>query len=286
MFYGLAYGTALLPEKCSYCLSDIVAWVLQHLVRYRRKVIALNLGNSFPDKSVKELQQVEKGFYRNISDVLFETIRLLRLKPSTLKSRIRITNPEAIENLYATQKSVFLAIGHTGNWEWLASFLSVSIELPMIAIYKKLSDNQFDLFLKKIRQGFGRLELVESKSAYKYLASLSQPHAILILADQTPLKRDSHHWLTFLNQDTSFFMGLEKMAKRLNHAVLYLDLHRVRRGYYDITVHEICSECSQTAPYSITRQYSQHLERSIRIQPESWLWSHRRWKHKPPHDNL
>jgi len=61
--------------------------------------------------------------------------------------------------------------------------------------------------------------------------------------------------------------------------VFYLDIQRVKRGYYECKVVPVALEPSSTAEYEITNRFMSMLETSIRRQPEFWLWSHNRWKH-------
>ncbi len=282
LFGILAKSLAIMPRKLFYLFSDFIAWILNALIGYRLKVVKTNLRNSFPEKSEAEIKKITAAFYRNLSDTILETIALYKQSAKSMNKMVHIVNPELIQEVYNSGKSVFFAIGHTANWELLASYLSLNQPFALSAIYKKLSDDNSDALMKRLRQSFGKLELFESKSAYKnLLAKKTEQHAVLILGDQTPLKRDSHFWMKFLNQDTSFFMGLERMASKLDYAVIYLEFCRLGRGSYSIKAKEICRECTNLPNNSITLQYAHLLEQTINAKPEAWLWSHKRWKHKP-----
>lgn len=282
-FVGSLQMLARLPESTRLCLADFISWILRRVLKYRLKVVRKNLRQSFPDFTEAKWRATEKQFYRNLADVMMETISLLKMSPEILKNSIHITNPEIIEALYNQQKSVFITSGHTGNWELMASFLSLSLPHQTTAIYKKLSNDNFDALMKKIRLAHGKLNLIESKAAYRYLASSKDiPHAVLILGDQTPQNRETNYWTDFLHQDTAFFTGLEKMAKSLDFAVVYLDFYRISRGKYVANAIPLCTDCKNQSPHFITEQYARLLERSIRERPDNWLWSHRRWKHKRP----
>lgn len=280
---GFAYLIASVPLRLRYFLSDFVGWMLHRVIKYRNKVVKTNLRNSFPEMNAQERAGIEKQFYHNLADIMLETIALLRMSENELQQSIRIINPEIFTELFQKHQSVFVTIGHTANWELLASYLSLSLPHQSTAIYKKLSDDNFDRFMKKLRQKHGKLALVESKAAYRYLAAnKGMKHAVLILGDQTPQNRDTNYWTNFLHQDTPFFTGLEKMAKSLNFAVVYLDFYRIGRGKYEALAINICTDCDKQPAENITKQYTQLLERSIMQRPDNWLWSHKRWKHKRP----
>lgn len=282
LFGILAKLLAIMPRKLFYLFSNFIAWNLYIIFGYRLKVVKTNLRNSFPEKSEAEIKKITAAFYRNLSDTILETIALYKQSAKSMNKMVHILNPELIQEVHDSGKSVFFAIGHTANWELLASYLSINQPFALSAIYKKLSDDNSDALMKRLRQRFGKLELFESKSAYKnLLAKKTQQQAVLILGDQTPLKRDSHFWMKFLNQDTSFFIGLERMASKLDYAVIYLEFCRLARGSYSLKAIEICRECTNLPDNSITLQYAQLLEKTIHARPDAWLWSHKRWKHKP-----
>ncbi len=57
-------------------------------------------------------------------------------------------------------------------------------------------------------------------------------------ADQSPRGHDVY-WTTFLNQETAFFNGPEKFAKKLGLPMLYTSIKKERRGSYLIELQEL-----------------------------------------------
>ena len=88
--------------------------------------------------------------------------------------------------------------------------------------------------------------------------------------------------MTFLNQETSVFPGPEKIASRLKQTVVFMDIQKVRRGYYEVEFTKLFDDASQTDKFEVTNAHVKFLEEIISKKPELWLWSHRRWKHKQP----
>ena len=68
---------ALLPFKVLYFFSDIIYLLVYYVVRYRRKVVRKNLVNSFPEKTIKEIVQIEKKFYAWFCDFIVEIIKIM-----------------------------------------------------------------------------------------------------------------------------------------------------------------------------------------------------------------
>jgi KDO2-lipid IV(A) lauroyltransferase len=276
-----AWFISLLPFWLLYRLSDFLFLIIYFMVRYRRKVVALNLKNSFPDKTESERKRIERKFYRNLCDLIVEFVKIQRITPETLKKRLVFTNPEILIKLYQEKKSVFLSVGHCGNWDWFGKTMPHRTEHRAFAIYKELSSKDFDKYMLNNRTENGVPEMIESKSAYKQLLQARQTvNAVVLAGDQTPGGKELDYWTTFLHQDTPFFNGIDKMARSLDYAVLFFDLKRVKRGFYEATITPVTLNPKETKTNEITETYVRLLEKAILNSPDNWLWSHRRWKHK------
>jgi KDO2-lipid IV(A) lauroyltransferase len=269
------------PYGFLYLKSDFYFLLAYHVLRYRRKVVRQNLLNSFPDKSPKEIKTIEKGFYRNLCDLIVEGPKALRMKPEGFKYRIGYTNPELITRLYEQHKNVFYAIPHSGNWEWFGKSMPDLSGHKCLAVYKKVKNPVFEQLMMYLRTKDCPLEMMESNSALKRLAQLrDSQNAVLMVADQTPRGTDSDYWTEFLHQDTCWFTGLERIAKMLDYAVVFVAMKRQGRGRYEVAFELITDNPKETEKGFIMERYVRCVERFIEEQPDNWLWSHRRWKHQ------
>ncbi len=252
---------------------------------YRKKVVVQNLKNSFPEKTEEEIQKITKQFYKHFCDVIFETLKLYTISQENLKKRIVFTD-EAIKTMnsfFDKGQSIVGVIGHVGNWEWGAISHQIYFKQLITGVYHPLSNKSFDAFMLKLRGRFGG-NIVSMTALYKELLTLRQkniPTTIGLIADQTA-PPESAYWLTFLNQDTPVFVGTEKLAKKFNYPVVYLPIKKIKRGYYQMGAIVITENPKDMPDGKITELHTRELEKNIQEQPFSWLWSHRRWKHKKP----
>lgn len=279
---AMAWMIAITPFGLLYLKSDIDAFLLYHVVRYRRKVVRDNLVKSFPEKTLPEIKRIEKRFYRNFCDLTVEICKILRLKPEEMLRHVTFTNPELIQSLYDKGRSVFTAIPHSGNWEWYGKLMHTASRHKVAAIYKKMKNPYFDCFMKQLRTNYNldQEEMIEASTALKALVRRKDlANAVLIVADQSPRGVNSDYWTDFLHRDTCWFYGLEKMARLLDYAVVFVNMNRVGRGRYSISFDLICEDPKTMEEGAIMEQYVRHVERFIEQNPDNWLWSHRRWKH-------
>jgi KDO2-lipid IV(A) lauroyltransferase len=280
IFFLKVFGLA--PFWLMYFFADIFYVFSYYIVGYRKDTVLKNLRNSFPEKSEDEIRQISKAFYHHLSDIIFETIKAFQASEQTLKKRFHYKNPEVLDELHHQGKSVALLSGHYGNYEW-NNVLPKSIMHQVNVIYRPMRNDIFDDYFKKVRSRFGvfLIPAIVSLRTLLKLKKTGQLSATYYLTDQTALK-DTKYWMMFLNQETAVFPGPEKVASRLKQAVVFMDIQKIRRGYYEIEFTQLFDDASKTKEFEVTKAHTKFLEDIIRKRPELWLWSHKRWKHTRP----
>ncbi|MFN4083385.1 MAG: lysophospholipid acyltransferase family protein [Bacteroidia bacterium] len=285
-FYYLSlpfiYLIAILPMPLLYGLSNLFYVLMYYVIGYRKNVVFTNLKNSFPDKNNNEIHLIAKKFYKYLCDLMLETFKTLVFskKQAIRAFEIDAKTIDMINDYAAKNQSLIFVAGHHGNWEWSGNALAQQYKGVLYIIYHKLSNKYFDRFMYNMRSRFGT-KLIEMNDVPKaMLKNKNHVSATGFISDQTPSSVNAY-WLWFLNQPTPVFKGTELLAKKFNYPVIYFSVRRIARGKYKCTGHLLCAEPKLTADGEITRLHTKALEDDIKIQPEIWLWSHRRWKHKP-----
>jgi KDO2-lipid IV(A) lauroyltransferase len=269
------------PYWWLYLKSDLCYFLVYHVVRYRRKVVRQNLLRSFPEKDTKEIKTIERQFYRNLCDLFVEAPKMMCMGPNGYSKRITYANPEVLDLLFEQKKSIFYAIPHSGNWEWFGKMIPSFASYNNVAVYKKVKSPAFDELMLYMRTKGISVEPVEADSAFKHLVKhRNRWNAVLMMADQSPHGLDSDYWTEFLHQDTCWFTGVERMAKALDYAIVFVAMRRQGRGCYEVSYELITDNPKATEEGQIMEKYVSCVERFIQANPDNWLWSHRRWKHQ------
>jgi KDO2-lipid IV(A) lauroyltransferase len=283
--YYLYKGTTWLFQQFTlsslYKFSDFVFFIIYHVVGYRRKVVATNLANAFPEKSDSERKKIEKGFYHHFCDMFIEILYFDRISEEELNERVKYVNLEFGDKYYEDRRSVIASMGHYNNWEWLAGW-ALHTNYAYYPIYKRLEDKSADVFFLQMRSRFGA-DPIEKSETYRRLITDSRdkkPFIAGFIGDQTPVINEIQYWTKFLNQDTPVLLGTEKLAKKTNSVVVAVHMRKIKRGYYEVEPTLLTDTPNETAQYEITEAHTRFLEKIIVENPECWLWSHRRWKHK------
>ena len=278
---GLLKLKSLLPFSILYVLSDFTYLIVYYLIGYRKNVVRENLKRSFPDKTDRELLATEKKFYHHLCDLLFESMKMATISKEEMRRRMKILNYEPLLKHYDENKSVLLITSHYGNWEWTSSFsMYLPADKPMYQVYKQQKNKLFDRLIYNLRIRFGSVN-VEVSELFDVLSSLKQQGKmgmIGLISDQSPSRKGIKYQSQFLNQRTPVITGTEIIAKKYDFPVYFVQIRRVKRGYYTCNPVPICLHPQESGKFEITEKYIRLLEQEIMAEPAYWLWSHRRWK--------
>jgi KDO2-lipid IV(A) lauroyltransferase len=256
-----------------------------HVLRYRRATVAENLAAAFPERSAAERLAIEKGFYRHLCDLGVEVLASRTLPMEEIRRRVVLENPEVLESFRTQRQSLILMTCHQGNWEWLAPALGGVLECPIDGVYKPLHDEAMNEFIleSRIRSG----QPIRFKDAGREILRRRREYrGFALLADQAPFKRDKRHWHDFLGRPGSFYLGPQKIAEACQYPVLYFAMTRTQRGHYRVRTEILALPPHAKGGTAVLDSYIDAAERAIRAQPETWLWSNRKWKHAPPPETL
>ena len=254
--------------------------ILYRLIKYRQKIVNLNLKNSFPTKSDREINEIEQLFYHHFCDIMIESVKLFSIGNKELNLRNKILNPEVLNELFDKGKSVIVCAGHYNNWEMGGTTCCTQIKHHVVGIYAPLSNSFFNQKFLQSRGKFG-LELLSKKVVKEgFEKNKNLPSVYLFATDQSPTHSKTVHWTHFLNQPTAVLVGAERFAKEYDCPVVYIYVTKVKRGYYELEFKVLEAEPIKTLDGAITEKHTQWLEKQINETPQYWLWTHKRWKRK------
>jgi len=277
---------AWMPFWLLYLLSDVISFILCHLIKYRRRVIRENLAASFPDKTRQELSGIEREYYRHFGDLIVESVKLLHFTDRQVQRRIVTCGYEELNRVSADGRPLFILLGHYGNWEWVpAVTLHCRQGIVCGQIYRQQHDPAMDQVMLRIRSRFGTFSIPQAKAFRTIIRRTRQGEQLLIgfIADQRPNSENLNHWTGFLHQDTAYAPGAEEIGCRVNAHYFYLDVEKPRRGHYRMTFRPIVPDADLAGEeYPHTLQFMRMLQSTIERQPAYWLWSHKRWSIKRP----
>lgn len=282
IFYGLNWFVTLLPLRVLYIFSDIMFVFLYWFPSYRKNVVFENLRNSFPEKSPQELKVISRKFYHHFADQFVEVLKLTHMSNSQLRRRMKFINPELTEKICDSGRDVIVVHSHYNNWEWLTASYPMYTKHKGVGVYKPLQDKHFEKFMNKLRSRnnavLAPMNMVVRQIINNQRNNIRAQYGFI--ADQTPAKAEIEYYTTFLGQETPVFLGIEKIARKYNMAVVILNVEKIKRGYYTVKSELLFENTDGLPQYMVTNAHVKRLEEIIRKKPEHWIWTHRRWKYK------
>lgn len=280
LVYAIMWLFSALPFKVLYMLSDLNYWLMYYVGKYRRKVVRENLKKSFPDKSDAERLQIERKFYRYLSDYMLEDLKMLHMSAEDLYRRMTYKNTEQYLELTEKYGGIIVMIPHYANYEWLIGMGTIMKpgDVP-VQVYKPLRDKYLNELFKRIRSRFGGYNIPKHSTAREIIKLKREGKKIVVglITDQWPSGSEKY-WTTFLGQETAFLNGAERIAKMMNFPVFYCELIKTRRGFCEAEFKLMTENPKETAEGEITEMFAHYLEQTLYREPAYWLWSHKRWK--------
>lgn len=282
LYYLIIIPISRLPFFILYIISNFLYLVLYKIIGYRRKVVFNNIKNSFPEKSKKELLAIEAKFYSHFCDLILESLKAFTITKKEALNRMKDRDTSLLKKYAKEGRHLVFVGGHYGNWELVAITAGITLPNKPLALYTPLNDKFINDKITNSRSKYG-LEMMPIKSIKDKLnAKDNRLYSIIFGADQSPRKSQRAYWMMFLNQETGVQFGTEKFAKEFNAVVIFTNIYKVKRGHYEVDYTLITDKPNETEVGFITQSHTKLLEKVIQKEPEYWLWSHRRWKHKRP----
>ena len=275
--FPLLYLFSLLPFFILYGISDLIAFFLGRVFKYRRDVILGNLAIAFPEKTLEERKQIAKQFYHYFIDTLIESIKAISMSKKELEKRNK-GSYELVNGLLAKGKNINILGGHQFNWEWGSLLYALHVDIPLTAIYMPISNKALNRVFYNMRTRFG--SVFESAASFKINMDIitKKQYILALAADQNPGDPQYAYWMNFFGRPTPFVTGPERGAVKNNAAVVFVYFKKTSRGHYSIEPVLLSENPNETKEGELTALYRDALERAIINDPPNYLWSHRRFK--------
>lgn len=286
MLGWLLRALARLPLWVLYRISDVIFFSVWYVFGYRKKVVVKQLSDSFPEKSPKEIRRIARRFFRNFSDYIVETIKLLHISDRQMLRRFTFSGTEEMDALLDRDIPVMVLFSHCFNWEWAPSVTLWLRNAPgermhFGQVYRPLKNKWMDELMLRIRSRFNSLNYPMKKVLRELLEAKRDKirTATGFMSDQKPYYGDVKHVIDFLNHPTPTLLTSAELAHKLKMGVVYWDISKLRRGHYHIDIIPVADSAADMTPEELTDRYFGLLTRTILRNPSIWLWSHKRWKY-------
>jgi Kdo2-lipid IVA lauroyltransferase/acyltransferase len=287
LIYGFLKLLSFIPLRILYLLSSSIAFLLYHVFKYRKAVVFKNLNIAFPEKTDKEITIIAKKFYVNFTDNFIEAIKAFSKGEKFFKKRVQL-DISILTNILEQGRKIQIHAGHFFNWEYINLAMKPIHPHPLVAVYMPIGNKHLDKIFYDMRTRYGTIMLSAHTFKADYQKHNIDPHTFVLVADQNPGNPEYAYWTPFFERLTPFVTGPERGAIAKDAVVVYVQVTKPKRGYYNVTCKIITEQPTSLPTGGITKSFIAEMEANIRLQPEIYLWSHKRWKYdyKEAYSNL
>ena len=271
-----------LPLTVLYLFAPLVYFVTYYLLGHRKHLLFDNLRQCFPQKSEPEIVALAKRNFRNFSDVLLEMLKGISMSDAEILRRVEIRNLDLLIEYAQQRQPMLLLAAHHCNWEWLLLGACLRLPFPVDAVYKPLDMDIFERLMLEARERFGGNLIAPENFIGEIIKRRGQAVGYAMVADQTPLREEEKCWTRFLDRETAFFVGADKIARMTRAPVFFVGVRRVSRGHYEARISELARPPFDSGGYPVVERYVRALEAQVRERPEDWLWIYNKWKYRKP----
>lgn len=279
--YPFIWIFSRLPMRILYLFSDFFFLILHYIIGYRKKIVVSNIKTAFPSKSDAEIKKMSKKFSRHFVDLIFESIKSFSISKKEIDKRYKYLNPTLINNYAKQGRSIVLIGAHQANWEWVFG-MPQHLNINCYGAYTKIQNPYFEKIIKNSRKKYGFDGVITKlfNRSIKERQEKGIQSLYILLSDQSPQLHRAKYWTNFLNEKVPVHTGAEILAKKYDLVVINMNTTKIKRGYFETEFELITDTAKDFDNFEITDKFLEITERNIKAQPEFYLWSHKRFKHK------
>ena len=252
--------------------------------RYR-KVSYQNLDFLFQDTlSDEEKKEITKYAFKNLAFNFLHAMELRNMSKEELRKKITIENIEVVEKVHAEGRAVIYVTTHYSSWELGGASIGAFIE-PLIAVYKKMKNREYEKWLLEARDKFGNISMEKSNVVKPLVKNIKNGVACGLLID-TNINNNEGVIIDFMGHPLRQTSTPAFLARKFDAAIIPVTIRTDdEQNYSLILFDEIKVQKTDNADVDIlkaTQLQADWLGDLIKREPKFWFWLHRRFKNDHP----
>jgi len=280
-----------LPRERAVALGASIGRIYAHLHGPRTDTARINLRVGYPQLSEAERTRMLVETYANFGRMVAETAMIQGLAPEEL---IEVAVVEGFEHLEEARKAsptggAIVLTAHFGSFELFAAIMATR-GVPLSIVHRTANNVYLDRMLTGWRQSTGIEVIRRGQAARHVLRSLRAGRVVVMPLDQDT-REEEGVFVPFFGRPACTRDGPARLAMRTGVPVVPAFMYRVGgSARHRIRVFPVLPllpegpdrESTSAAVQENVRRMSVAIEDAIREAPLQWVWSHRRWKTRPP----
>jgi KDO2-lipid IV(A) lauroyltransferase len=260
--------------RLAHVFGDLLWWVIVP----RRRIALANLRVCFPHWSEDARRAVGRRTFRNMARALFDHSLLALASRERLIEYVRV---EGLEHLHdPANRPLILVAPHFAGLD--AGGLRVSIELKAATIYARQRNPTWNAWVLRIRARFNSPLLIarEGFDLRAAIRALKEGLPFYYLPDQDYGAQHSV-FVPFFGTPAATIPMVARLAK-ITHARVVMAVSEMTADGYVLHLEPPWRDFPGDSVEEDTARMNREIERWVERLPDQYLWTHRRFKSRPP----
>lgn len=276
----------LLPKNLRKGFFSTLATIGYYGSARHRRISRQNLDFLFQENiTKKEKDEITRYAFKNLAFNFLHAMELRHMSKEDLQRKVTIENIEAVEKVHAEGRAVIYVTTHYSSWELGGASIGAFIE-PLIAVYKKLKNREYEDWLLEARDKFGNISMEKSNVVKPLVKNIKNGVACGLLIDTNINEREGLI-INFMGKKVRQTSTPAFLARKFNAAIIPVTVRTDDEENYTLMLFdEIKVDHTQDVNADIlkaTQDQADWLGELIKKEPKFWFWLHRRFKGDHPH---
>ena len=266
-----------LPLRVTRAIGAMLGIALYLAIPSRRRIVMTNLRLCFPQRDESWRHSVTRRHFIAFACSTLDRAYFWWSPRQSLERLIRLNGREHLRDSAGTP--TILLVPHFIGLD--AAGVVVSMATPAISVYSRLKNPVFDAQFHAGRMRFNQpLLLSRQDGMRRALKALREGYPFFYLPDMDFGAKDAV-FVPFFGVPTATITGVSRLAK-LSRARVVPCIARMTKDGYDITLMPPWNDYPGESLEADTRRMNAFIEAEVVKMPEQYLWSHKRFKTRPP----
>ena len=278
------YSISWLPFKLQLAMGRVLGRLIFNIASKRKHVALTNLRLCFPEKDEQEIQRILKKNFENTGIALFETGMGWWWPNWRVAKKVKVIGAHHITSAQAQGNGVLVLAMHNLSLELCAR--GAGIDNPLVAFYRPHNNPLMEFFQHRGRARSNKY-MVGKRDVKGLLRALQNKEACAYLPDQDYGRNKSLFVPFFAVKETATTTGTLIFARKRNtKTMMMIPRRNADDSGYTIEVSAPLENFPTDNDEQDLIRVNQAIEQAILVQPEQYMWLHRRFKTRPNPDDV